>query len=65
MFDMTSLKRLEVTGPGALSFLQALTTNQLDKKPVAVTYTLPLGEDGGVRSDLTVARLGETATRSA
>jgi glycine cleavage system aminomethyltransferase T/glycine/D-amino acid oxidase-like deaminating enzyme len=59
MFDMTPLKRLEVSGPGALSFLQALTTNQLDRKPGAVTYTLLLGEDGGIRSDLTVARLGE------
>ncbi|HEV7978535.1 FAD-dependent oxidoreductase [Amycolatopsis sp.] len=58
MFDMTALKRLEVTGPGALPFLQTMTTNQLDKKPGAVTYTLLLGEDGGVRSDLTVARLG-------
>jgi glycine cleavage system aminomethyltransferase T/glycine/D-amino acid oxidase-like deaminating enzyme len=59
MFDMTALKRFEVVGPGALSFLQALTTNQMDKKPGAVTYTLLLGEDGGVRSDLTVARLGQ------
>ncbi len=57
LFDMTSLKRLEVTGPGALPFLQTMTTNQLDKPPGAVTYTLLLGEDGGVRSDLTVARL--------
>ncbi|SDX74743.1 Glycine cleavage system T protein (aminomethyltransferase) [Amycolatopsis xylanica] len=59
MFDMTALKRLEISGPGALPFLQTLTTNQLDKKPGAVTYTLLLGEDGGVRSDLTVARLGD------
>ncbi|MFI9454958.1 FAD-dependent oxidoreductase [Amycolatopsis sp. NPDC052450] len=58
MFDMTSLKRVEVTGPGALPFLQTMTTNQLDKKPGSVTYTLLLDEDGGVRSDLTVARLG-------
>ncbi|MFD9895335.1 FAD-dependent oxidoreductase [Amycolatopsis sp. NPDC059027] len=57
MFDMTPLKRLEVTGPGALPFLQAMTTNQLDKPPGAITYTLLLGEDGGVRGDLTVARL--------
>ncbi|MEC3982082.1 GcvT family protein [Amycolatopsis sp. H20-H5] len=57
MFDMTSLKRIEVTGPGALPFLQTMTTNQLDKKPGAVTYTLLLDENGGVRSDLTVARL--------
>ncbi|MGW0520356.1 GcvT family protein [Crossiella sp. NPDC003009] len=58
MYDMTPLKRLEVSGPGALALLQRLTTNQLDKKPGAVTYTLLLDHTGGVRSDLTVARLG-------
>jgi glycine cleavage system aminomethyltransferase T/glycine/D-amino acid oxidase-like deaminating enzyme len=57
LFDMTALKRLEVTGPGALGFLQRLTTNQLDKPVGSVTYTLLLDETGGVRSDLTVARL--------
>ncbi|MFH8568589.1 FAD-dependent oxidoreductase [Streptomyces sp. NPDC017993] len=57
LYDMTPLRRLEVTGPGALGFLQRMTTNQLDKKPGAVTYTLLLDEAGGVRSDLTVARL--------
>lgn len=58
MFDMTPLKRFEVRGPEAMNFLQTLTTNQIDREPGAVTYTLLLGEDGGVRSDLTVARLG-------
>nr|WP_143094801.1 FAD-dependent oxidoreductase [Streptacidiphilus jiangxiensis] len=58
LYDMTPLKRLEVTGPGALELLQYLTTNQLDKPVGAVTYTLLLDESGGVRSDLTVARLG-------
>ena len=58
MFDMTALKRLEVTGPGSLAFLQYLTTNQLDKPVGSVTYTLLLDATGGVRSDLTVARLG-------
>ncbi|GAA1225162.1 FAD-dependent oxidoreductase [Kitasatospora nipponensis] len=58
MYDMTALKRLEVTGPGSLDFLQYLTTNQLDKPVGSVTYTLLLDESGGVRSDLTVARLG-------
>ncbi|MFI9029182.1 FAD-dependent oxidoreductase [Streptomyces sp. NPDC053560] len=57
LYDMTPLRRLEVTGPGALAFLQRMSTNQLDKKPGAVTYTLLLDEAGGVRSDLTVARL--------
>ncbi|MEU9288861.1 FAD-dependent oxidoreductase [Streptomyces sp. NPDC048275] len=57
LYDMTPLRRLEVTGPGALDFLQRMTTNNLRKKPGAVTYTLLLDEAGGVRSDLTVARL--------
>ncbi|OIK00541.1 GcvT family protein [Streptomyces colonosanans] len=58
LYDMTPLRRLEVTGPGALVFLDRMTTNDLRKKPGAVTYTLLLDESGGIRSDLTVARLG-------
>ncbi|MDT8912879.1 FAD-dependent oxidoreductase [Amycolatopsis sp. PS_44_ISF1] len=57
LYDMTPLKRVEVSGPGALGFLQRLTTNQLDKSVGSVTYTLMLDEAGGVRSDVTVARL--------
>jgi len=59
LFDMTPLRRLEVTGPGALALLQAATSNQLDKPAGSVTYTLLLDESGGVLSDLTVARLAE------
>jgi dimethylglycine oxidase len=58
LFDMTSLKRIAVTGAGALAFLQRLTTNDLDRKVGAVVYTLLLDEAGGIRSDLTIARLG-------
>jgi glycine cleavage system aminomethyltransferase T len=56
LYDMTPLRRLEVTGPGALAFLQRMTTNKVDKGPGTVTYTLLLDESGGIRSDLTVAR---------
>ena len=59
MVDMTPLAKVEVTGSGALDFLQARTTNQLDRAPGYVTYTLLLDGTGGVLSDLTVARLGE------
>ncbi len=59
IFDMASLKKVEVTGPGALEFLQGLNTNQLDKPVGSVTYTLMLDEKAGVRSDITVARLAE------
>jgi glycine cleavage system aminomethyltransferase T len=55
---MTSLKRIEVSGPGALGFLQRMTTGQLDKSAGSVTYCLLLDQHGGIRSDITVARLG-------
>lgn len=59
VYDMTPLTRFELSGPGALDLLQRLTTNNLDKSVGSVTYTLMLDENGGVRSDLTVARLDD------
>lgn len=59
MYDMTPLKRLEVSGPGALALLQRLSTGNMAKSVGAVTYTLLLDEAGGIRSDITVARLGQ------
>lgn len=59
LYDMTPLKRFEVSGPGACAFLDGLVTGKMDKSVGSVTYTLALDEAGGVRSDLTVARLGE------
>lgn len=59
MYDMTPLTRYELSGPGALDLLQHLTTNNLAKSVGSVTYTLMLDEQGGVRSDLTVARLAD------
>jgi len=59
LYDMTPLKKAEVAGPGALEFLQKLNTNQLDKPVGRVTYTLMLDEHAGIKSDITVARLGE------
>ncbi|GAB2732085.1 GcvT family protein [Arthrobacter bambusae] len=60
LYDMTPLKRLEVSGPGAEALLQRLSAGKVDKKPGAVTYCLLLNGDGGIRSDITVARLDET-----
>ncbi|MET8978092.1 FAD-dependent oxidoreductase [Streptomyces sp. NPDC004539] len=57
MYDMTALKRLEVTGPGAAEYLERLTTSKVAKSVGSVTYTLLLDHDGGIRSDVTVARL--------
>lgn len=61
MYDMTSLKRIEVSGPGACALLDRLTTNRIDRPVGTVVYTLLLDERGGILSDLTIARLGEQA----
>ena len=59
LYDMTSLKRLEVRGPGALAFLDGLTTNRA-RPPRRDRSSTPCcsTSDGGIRSDLTIARLG-------
>jgi glycine cleavage system aminomethyltransferase T/glycine/D-amino acid oxidase-like deaminating enzyme len=58
LYDMTALKRVEVSGAGAAAFLQRLTTGDVDKSVGSVTYCLLLDPGGGIRSDITVARLG-------
>ena len=58
MYDVTPLKRIAVEGPGALAFLDGLTTNRLDRPVGSVVYSLMLDPRGGIRSDLTIARLG-------
>ncbi len=58
MYDMTALKRLEVSGPGATEFLQDMVTGDVSKSVGAITYCLLLDEAGGIRSDVTIARLG-------
>jgi glycine cleavage system aminomethyltransferase T/glycine/D-amino acid oxidase-like deaminating enzyme len=57
MYDMTALKRLEVSGPGATDFLQYATTGNVDKSVGSITYCLLLDERGRIHSDVTVARL--------
>lgn len=55
---MSALKRIEVAGWGAAVFLQRICTGDVDKSVGSVTYCLLLDHDGGIRSDITVARLG-------
>lgn len=54
LFDITTLKRIEVTGKGALEFLERLTTGNLHKKPGSITYCLMLNNKAGIMSDITV-----------
>jgi glycine cleavage system T protein len=58
MYDLTPFTKIQVSGPGALDFLQYITSNQMDQPVGKVTYTSMLNRKGGIMCDLTVTRLG-------
>jgi dimethylglycine oxidase len=57
LFDLTGLSIIEVKGLGAADYVNYLCSNQMDVAVGGVVYTLWLTPKGGVRRDLTVARL--------
>jgi glycine cleavage system aminomethyltransferase T/glycine/D-amino acid oxidase-like deaminating enzyme len=59
LFDQTSFSKFEVTGEGALSALQRIATNDLDRPPGTCVYTQLCNESGGIEADLTIMRLSE------
>jgi 4-methylaminobutanoate oxidase (formaldehyde-forming) len=59
LFDETSFSKIEIAGPGALSFLQRLCDNEMDRAVGRVTYTQMLNRRGGIECDFTVTRLAE------
>ncbi|KAH8690147.1 dimethylglycine dehydrogenase precursor [Talaromyces proteolyticus] len=60
MYDMASFHRFQVTGPGAVQLLQRLCTSDVTAKPGSIIYTLLLNNNGGIRSDIFVARLADS-----
>jgi len=56
--DMSAFAKALVTGPGAEAWLDALLTNAVPKKDGRVTLSYLLTDDGGVRAEFTVYRLG-------
>ncbi|MEL6234368.1 MAG: FAD-dependent oxidoreductase [Pseudomonadota bacterium] len=61
LFDMTSFGKIRVEGPDACAFLQRVCANDVDVAAGKLVYTQMLNARGGIESDLTVTRLGETA----
>jgi aminomethyltransferase len=58
VFDVSHMGQLEVSGPGALPFLQRMLTNDVERLlPGRGQYTLLLREDGGIIDDLIVYAL--------
>jgi sarcosine oxidase gamma subunit len=63
MVDLAPFVVFEITGPGALDYLQSLTVNNCNVAVGRSVYTPLLDQHGGFRSDLTIMRLGETSFR--
>ena len=63
LLDMTSFGKLDVTGAGALTFLQRLCANDVDRPAGSLVYTQCLNARGGIECDVTVTRLGDAAFR--
>ncbi len=57
LFDESSFAKIEVEGRGALSFLQHLCSNDVDRPVGSITYTQTLNRRGGIECDFTVTRL--------
>ena len=57
LFDESSFAKLEVAGPGAAEFLEALCDNRAAHDVGAITYTQMLNRRGGIECDFTVTRV--------
>ncbi len=57
LVDLTPFVVLDITGPGALEYMQRMAVHQMDVAVGRVVYTPLLNERGGIRADLTVMRL--------
>jgi glycine cleavage system aminomethyltransferase T/glycine/D-amino acid oxidase-like deaminating enzyme len=57
LFDESSFAKLEVAGPGAAEFLEALCDNRIARDVGAITYTQMLNSRGGIECDFTVTRV--------
>ncbi len=57
LFDETSFAKLEVSGPGAMTALQRVAGNDIDRPVGSIVYTQLLDRRGGIQADLTVTRL--------
>ena len=63
LFDITPFAKFDLTGPDALSFLERISANRIDRPVGTIVYTSMLTPSGGIRCDLTVTRKDEDRFR--
>jgi sarcosine dehydrogenase len=59
VIDQSSFNKFELEGPGALSFMNRLAANQIDRPPGTTVYTQLCNDRGGIEADLTVTRIAQ------
>jgi aminomethyltransferase len=58
MFDISHMGEFEISGPGALDFIQKMTVNDASRLEIGgIQYTCMCYDDGGIADDLLVYRL--------
>ena len=63
LFDITPFAKFDVTGPDALTYLERICANLIDRPVGSVVYTAMLTTSGGIRCDLTVTRKSDDLFR--
>ena len=63
MVDLSAFAIFDISGPGALDHVQRMAVAQMDVPVGRVVYTPLLNEAGGIKSDLTIMRLGRDLFR--
>ena len=63
MVDLSAFVIFDVTGPGALAYLEKLCVNRVDVAPGRTVYTPLLNPAGGILADLTIMRLAHDSFR--
>ena len=63
LVDLSAFAIFDVSGPGALAYLQGLVVGQMDVPVGRVVYTPLLNAAGGIVADLTIMRLGKDTFR--
>ncbi len=63
LVDLTAFSIFDVSGSGALDYIQKMAVNQMDVPVGQAVYTPLLNEGGGFKADLTIMRLGQDQFR--
>jgi glycine cleavage system aminomethyltransferase T/glycine/D-amino acid oxidase-like deaminating enzyme len=63
MVDLGAFAIFDISGPGALDYIQHMAANQMDVKIGRAVYTPLLNKHGGFKTDLTIMRRGENDFR--